>query len=251
METGFGPRHYRGGAAPAGLASFVVRVRETDLWIAAPRDLSHEAAESARRHREGLERVIAAVPGFAGSLGPVPAPPGAPPVVRAMVKAGEACGVGPMAGVAGAIAEAVARDLARDLSRGRPGLPEVMVENGGDLYLIGEEERTVAVWAGLSPFSGRIGIRVRPGRGVSVCTSSATVGPSLSLGRADAATVVSRSGALADAAASFLGNRLGSPGDLDGALAAVTALPGVAGALGMVGDRMGAMGRIELVPLGA
>lgn len=251
METGFGPRHYRGGAAPSGLTPFVVRVGQTDLWIAAGRDLSREAAESARLHRAGLEEALAALPGLAASLVPFPVPKDAPAVVRAMAEAGRICGVGPMAGVAGAIAEAVARDLARELSREEgPGTPEVMVENGGDLYLLGMQERTVAVWAGLSPFSGKVGIRVKPGKGIAVCTSSATVGPSLSLGRADAATVVARSGALADAAASFLGNRLGSSTDLEGALAATTALPGVMGALGMVGDRMGALGRIELVALG-
>jgi ApbE superfamily uncharacterized protein (UPF0280 family) len=243
METGFGPRHYREGMVPAGLAAFTVRVGETDLWIAAARDFSREAGDSVRRHRAGLEGFIASRPDFAASLSPVEVPPDAPAMVRSMAEAGRRCGVGPMAAVAGAMAEAVARDLVSLSS-------EVLVENGGDLYLMGEKERTVALWAGLSPFSGKVGIRLLPARGIAVCTSSATVGPSLSLGRADAATVVARSGALADAAASFLGNRLQAPDDIEGALAAAIALPGIAGAVAMVGGKMGAQGRIKLVPLG-
>jgi len=242
METGFGPRHYRGEAAPVDLVSFTVREGETDLWIAAGRDLSREAEDSVRRLRADLTGFMAREPGFASALVPTEVPGDAPGIVRELARAGRACDVGPMAGVAGAMAQGVARDLA-SLS------PEVMVENGGDLYLIGHRHRTVAVWAGFSPFSGKVGIRVKPGKGISVCTSSATVGPSLSFGHADAATVVSRSGAMADAAASFLGNRLGSPDDLAGALEAVAAIPGVIGAVGMVGDRMGASGKIELVPL--
>jgi ApbE superfamily uncharacterized protein (UPF0280 family) len=163
-------------------------------------------------------------------------------MVREMAAAGRACGVGPMAAVAGAVAEAVARELA-------PLSPELLVENGGDIYLMGERERTVAVWAGLSPFSGKMGLALVPGRGMAVATSSATVGPSLSLGKADAATVVARSGSLADAAASFLGNRLGTPADLEPALAATLALPGVRGALGLIGGKMGVQGKIEIVPL--
>ncbi len=244
METGFGPRHYRERMAPAGLVSFVVRVGETDLWIAAERDLSREAEESVRRHRAHLEGIIAARPEFASSLSPVEVAPDAPAMVRRMAEAGARCGVGPMAAVAGAVAEAVARDL-------YPLSPEVLVENGGDIYLMGKEERTVAVWAGLSPFSGSVGVKVRPGKGISVCTSSATVGPSLSLGRADAATVVTRSGALADAAASFLGNRLCSPDRIGKALAATLAIHGVIGAVAMIAGKMGVRGKIELVPLGA
>ncbi len=242
METGFGPRHYREGVAPAGMVSFTVRVRETDLWIAAVRDLTAEAERAVGAARAELERFIAARPDFARSLAPVEVPPDAPRMVREMAAAGSACAVGPMAAVAGAVAEAVARELA-------PLSPELLVENGGDLYLVGERERTVAVWAGLSPFSGKMGLAVVPGRGMAVATSSATVGPSLSLGNADAATVVARSGALADAAASFLGNRLREPADLEPALAATVSLPGVRGALGLIGGKMGVQGKIEIVPL--
>ena len=75
------------------------------------------------------------------------------------------------------------------------------------------------------------------------------MGPSLSFGRADAATVVSRDAALADAAASGLGNRIRGPDDLEAALAWVLDVPGVMGALAVCGGRMAVRGEIEIVKL--
>ena len=64
-----------------------------------------------------------------------------------MVDAAAAVGIGPMAAVAGSIAERVARDLIGYTTR-------VMVENGGDLYLMGGPASSVGLWAGPSPVSG-------------------------------------------------------------------------------------------------
>jgi ApbE superfamily uncharacterized protein (UPF0280 family) len=85
--------------------------------------------------------------------------------------------------------------------------------------------------------------------GVAVCTSSGTVGPSLSFGRADSATVISPSGALADASATELGNRVNEPGDIEQALDWVLSIAGVIGAVIIMGGTVGAKGEIELVPI--
>jgi len=82
-----------------------------------------------------------------------------------------------------------------------------------------------------------------------VCTSSATVGHSLSLGRADAACVLAPSAALADAAATALGNRVHGPDTIAPALSWVATLPDILGAVVIVGEKLGAWGRVELVPL--
>jgi hypothetical protein len=237
------PRTYREHADPAGLARFEVVHAETDLFIAADRDLTREALRAVKELRRELDAYVAAHPRFAESLAPVEVEPGAPAIVHAMADAGTTAGVGPMAAVAGAVAEAVARALL-------PFSGEVIVENGGDIFLVTRRTRTVRVDAGGSPFSGRVALRLEPAPdGVAVCTSSATVGPSLSLGSAHAATVVARSGALADAAASMLGNLVHGPSDVQAAVERVVALPGVIGAVAIEGESMAAAGGVVLVPV--
>jgi ApbE superfamily uncharacterized protein (UPF0280 family) len=241
-QTVYTERTYREKAAPEGLTSFRVVVDETDLWIAADRDLTGKAMESINTHRAAIESYIAVHPAFATTLKvwEQPVPPHS--IVARMVSAGNAVGIGPMAAVAGSIAEAVARDLIGHTTR-------VMVENGGDLYLIGDSESSVGLWAGPSPLSGRIALAVDSSQGVAVCTSSGTVGPSLSLGRADAATVVSPSGALADAAATELGNRIRNSDDMEKALDWALSVTGVTGAVVIIGETIGAKGNVELVKI--
>ncbi|MCL4078638.1 UPF0280 family protein [Coriobacteriia bacterium Es71-Z0120] len=237
------PRIYRDHVDPAGLARFEVVFAETDLFVAADRDLTEEALRTVKELRRGLDAYVAAHPRFAESLAPVEVEPSAPAIVREMAEAGRLAGVGPLAAVAGAVAEAVARALA-PLSR------EVIVENGGDVYLITRHERAVRIDAGGSPLSGRVTVRLGSApHGVAVCTSSATVGPSLSLGSAHAATVVARSGALADAAASMLGNLVHRPSDVQTAVERVVAVPGVLGAVAIAGETMAAAGEISLAPV--
>jgi len=243
-QTVYTERTYREIAIPAGLSSFRVVVNETDLWIAADRDLTGKALESIHMHRASIENYIAAHPPFATTLKvwEQPVPPHS--IMARMVDAGNAVGIGPMAAVAGAIAEAVSRDLIGHTTK-------VMVENGGDLYLFGGSSSSVGLWAGPSPLSGRVALAVDPSQGVAVCTSSGTVGPSLSLGMADAATVISPSGALADAAATELGNRIRTASDMEKSLDWALSVPGVTGAVVIIGETIGAKGQVELVPLGS
>ena len=121
------PRTYRTRMARPGLVGFRVAVKETDLWVLAARDFSAEVREIVIQERQQLEAYIAAHPGFLTTLTPWPADPFAPLVVREMIEAAAKAGVGPMAAVAGALAARVERQLA-SLS------PEVIVENGGDIF---------------------------------------------------------------------------------------------------------------------
>ncbi|MCB2192792.1 MAG: UPF0280 family protein [Deltaproteobacteria bacterium] len=240
----FQERRYRLKCRGNKLVSFTAKVKETDLWITAPIDMSELAVESILRHRRGLEDYASRNPRFLTALEPLPPDPWAPTLVKAMLAAGNAAGTGPMAAVAGAIAHAVGMDLS-PLAGG-----EVMVENGGDVYLESPNPVTVGLEAGDSPISGRLGISIEP-EAMPLClgTSSGTVGHSLSLGRADAATVKAKDGALADAAATALGNRVKSAGDLQTALDWVSTVPGVLGALIVVGRKLAAWGDMELVSL--
>ncbi|MGA6924046.1 MAG: UPF0280 family protein [Desulfosarcina sp.] len=241
--NGFRHRTYRQRASGLGLPSFRVVCQETDLMIQADRLLDRQAHEQVLVCRGHIDGYIERFPEFATTLVPWREASLAPEIVRQMIQAGRAAGVGPMAAVAGAISEAVGRALLRE-SR------QVVVENGGDLFVCTDGPVVVGVFAGKSPMSMKIGIRVaQGGPGIGICTSSGTVGHSLSAGRADAVCVVSPSCALADAAATAIGNRIHSPKDIRSAIAFGRQIVDVLGILVIVGRQMGAWGAVELVPL--
>jgi ApbE superfamily uncharacterized protein (UPF0280 family) len=239
-----GERFYRHQHRRAGWVTFQIQYRETDLWIRAERDLqqvAHDVVLTCRRH---LEEYIAQHPAFLHSLQPLPDDWNAPPLVRQMLRAAQTAGVGPMAAVAGAIAQAVGQALR---AKGSASI----VENGGDCFLDVEEEITMAVYAGpRSPFTNRVGLRFSPqSLPLAVCTSSGTIGHSLSFGKADAVTVVAQDAALADAAATRLGNVVQNPDTVPEALRLVPQIPGLQGVLILLNDQMGVWGDMELVPL--
>jgi len=237
------PRTYRTQVDAAGLVSFEVVYAETDLHVSAVCDLSIRAGAVVRELREQLESYIAANPRFAESHVPVPVSQGAPAIALEMAHAADMAGVGPMAAVAGAFAEAVARAL-------EPASTEVIVENGGDLFLLGMHDRIVLLGAGDSLLSEQVAIAVSGTMmPVAVCTSSGTVGPSLSYGSAHAVTVLAGSGALADAVASSVGNLVHGPGDIEKGLARAMAIPSVVGVVIVAGDTIGAEGQVKFVPV--
>ena len=243
ITSAYEPRTYRTRMARSGLVGFRVAVQETDLWVLAARDFTREVRELVVQERQQLEAYIAGHPDFLTTLVPWPEDPFAPPVVREMIAAAAATGVGPMAAVAGALAARVGRHLA-------PLSPEIIVENGGDIFLAISHPATVALYAGASPLSQRVGLRLDPASSpLGVCTSSGTVGHSLSFGQADAACVLAPNAALADAAATALGNRVRGPDAIAPALEWAAGLPEILGAVIIVGKKLGAWGRVELVPL--
>ncbi|MCA1961413.1 MAG: UPF0280 family protein [Desulfomonile sp.] len=237
------PRTYRDFGPSNRFVAFRVAVETSDLYVKAHSFLDSETERLIRVARSLVEDAIARRPEFLKSLGPLDDDPGDAPIAARMVSAGRKAGTGPMAAVAGAVAEFVGLRLL-ELS------PEVIVENGGDIFLRIDHPIVMGIFAGESPFSNRIGLKVYPSvLPVGVCTSSATVGPSYSAGRADAATIISRDTILADAVATALGNRVTAPRDLKTAVEWALTVPGVDGALAIIGDKIAAMGDVELVTL--
>lgn len=237
------PRTYRRLVASDDLVAFSVVVKETDLLVRARSDLSSLALEAVRCCRDALERYIDRRPLFASALEPLKTEDDAPALVRSMAAAAEVVGVGPMAAVAGAIAEEVGNRLLQFSE-------EVIVENGGDIFIRTLRRRLVGLYAGESPLSGKIAFVVQPeDTPLGVCTSSGTVGHSLSYGLADAATVFSPSAALADAAATAIGNRVSSPDDIPGAIEFAQRVPGLSGAAIVKGEALGLWGRVSIASL--
>jgi ApbE superfamily uncharacterized protein (UPF0280 family) len=236
-------RTYRNLVKTDDLVKFEVMVKETDLLVRAERDLSKETRESILKYRHQLETYIAVKPEFQKSLIPLRDDPYAPEIVQNMIQSSQLAHVGPMAAVAGAMAESVSKDLLQ-LSR------EVIVENGGDIYLATSKERTIGIYAGDSPLSLKIGIVVKPEETpLGVCTSSGTVGPSLSFGKANAVCILAKSSALADAAATAVGNIIKEKKDIESGLERGREITGVLGTLIIMGEKMGVWGNIKLTQI--
>jgi len=231
---------YRNWLRDTDLVSFRIKIKQTDLCVRAATDLHRKALKIVRKYRRILESYIEKNPSFLTSLEPVPAGKDAPQIVRAMAEASVMAGVGPMAAVAGAIAEFAGKELTA-LS------PEVIVENGGDIFIKSLKDRVVGIFAGDSPFTGRIGIEIKASdTPLGICTSSGTVGHSLSLGKADAVVILSESTPLADAAATATGNLVTLPADIPRGIEFAQGIKGIKGVIIIKGEEMGMWGDIRI-----
>jgi ApbE superfamily uncharacterized protein (UPF0280 family) len=234
------PRTYRHWVKDKELTAFSVTVRETDLYIRARSNLKSRAHKLVVEYRRTLEEYIERHPVFQTSLEPLAVADDAPQIVTDMAESAEKCGVGPMAAVAGAIAGAVGSELLAFS-------PEVIVENGGDIYLKSLSKRLIGIYAGSSPLSGKVRLEIKgEDTPLSVCTSSGTVGHSLSYGRADAVIVLSKSAALADAAATAIGNRILKPVDIAGGIEYARTIEGLKGLVIIQGEQIGVWGEVKL-----
>jgi len=167
---------------------------------------------------------------------------GAPRIVREMVRAGSAAGIGPMSAVAGTIAR-FALEAMIDA-----GATYAIVDNGGDIALINDRTVAIGIYAGSSSINN-LALEIAPRKGkrsLGICTSSGTVGPSMSFGFADAAVVVSEDVSLADAAATALGNAVPESGPLEDSFGVVD-VPGIEGAIVVRGEEMALWG--DLPPI--
>jgi ApbE superfamily uncharacterized protein (UPF0280 family) len=237
-------RVYRGVSRRRGLVSFQVRHFETDLHVQAETVMDDLVSSWIIEARTAIEAHADLHPGFFEAETPLREPAVAHEVLLDMMAAARKAGTGPMAAVAGAIAEYVGKRCVAQGSR------EVIVENGGDIFLHVTSPVTVALWAGKSRLSGRAGITISPvATDFGVCTSSGTVGHSKSYGTADAVTVVAGSTALADAVATMTGNMIHSRADIEKGIDFARAVQGVTGVVVIKGEHLGAWGDIELAAL--
>ena len=194
--------------------------------------------------RNELERFITRSRQFAAALEPLSSlAEDAPGTAGEMHTASCAVGVGPMAAVAGTFAERAAAAAVQS------GCEEAIVENGGDLFLRLSKELTLGIYAGAPPFKDTLAFRIKPDQTpMAVCSSSSTMGHSLSFGKCSLTTVFSLSGALADAAATLACNLVQEESDINPALDRIMAIQGISGLMILKNDKMGLAGDIpELV----
>ncbi len=221
---------------------FQLVVEETDLRVTTTEDLSVMMLDTVTELRGQIKAWIRLQPEFRTSLAPVSVPDTAPEIVRRMAAAAALVDVGPFAAVAGTVAQMTAERFA---SR----FPDLIIENGGDIYMFSTRERLVGLLP--HPHSGElIGLRVRPEDcPLSLCASSAFIGHSLSLGRGDLVVVRAVDGALADACATALCNMLREAGDVERVLRRAERMTplGVEGVFAQCAGRIGIWGKMEIV----
>lgn len=236
-------REYRKRVKVKDLISFNVTVKETDLWVSTDRDLMKEAGDLVHTHRHQLETYIQSHPEFLTTLKSYPKDAFAPPIVKEMIESTHDIDVGPMASVAGAIAQFVSLGLLKITG-------QVIIENGGDIFLKVNRKVTVSIFAGDSPLSEKIGLSIPPEKmPLGVCSSSGSVGHSLSMGSADVVCLLSPSAARADGAATLLGNRVRTKTDLGRIGEWARRIGGILGGVAIMDDRMASWGDIELVTI--
>jgi ApbE superfamily uncharacterized protein (UPF0280 family) len=240
-------RTYRKQFSQERFRSLVINYKETDLWIGVdPASFREKMKEvsflKVKELRIQMEEYLLSDPIFGKTFEPHRVEPNASEIVKGMADAAQRAGVGPMAAVAGAFSEAVGRYLMEQFD-----IQELVVENGGDIFLKINRNLLMSVFAGDSPLSEKIGIEIQASESpLGVCTSAGTVGPSISLGKADAAMIVCRNTALADALATTFGNLVQKPEDVQEVTQQTERFPEILSAVIICRDKIGIRGKFEM-----
>ncbi|SHJ71313.1 hypothetical protein SAMN02745912_00831 [Paramaledivibacter caminithermalis DSM 15212] len=221
--------------------NFTVIDKESDLHISAKTNLEKEAKKYLKKYRNAIRTYGDDNANFYKSLSPIDVADTAAKIVKHMAEAAKIANVGPMAAVAGAISQYVGLDLLKHTD-------EIIIENGGDIFIKTNKERKILIYAGESPFSEKLALLISPeDTPMGICTSAGTIGHSLSFGNADAVVVLSKDSLAADAVATAIGNIIKEPSDIDKGIQYGKAIKGIEGILIIIKDKMGAWGKVELV----
>lgn len=232
------PRTYRSRCVNERFVQFEAVHRQSDLLILAKTNLYNKAMKLLMHLRQEIDAYITLDSEFLTALSPINILNGAPEIVKDMAHSAKKMGVGPMAAVAGAVSEYIARGLSKFSD-------EVIVENGGDNFIINKEPLIIGIYAGRSPLSMRFGIEIKSQpEGIGVATSSGTVGHSLSFGNADSVTVLAKKGSLADAGATRICNMVKTEDDIPEALNFAEQNPEILGTIIIFNNKIGIKGEL-------
>lgn len=173
-----------------------------------------------------------------------------PEIVKKMINGSNIADVGPSATLAGTIVELSLNYLIKN------GSKYSILDNGGDIGLLNnnlDKKVIFGIYAGNSPLSGKIGMEFKPkkNQALGVCTSSGSVGYSISYGRSDCVTVISNQASIADGLATSIGNKINGKLDSDavknGLAFAEEFKDHFIGALIIVGESLGTIGKLPKI----
>jgi uncharacterized protein len=236
-------RFYRNWVSAGNLHEARLCVKETDLHIMTDRTLDEAfCLERICRYRGQIEDYIHYKDlRFLSSLKPIAVELTAPRIVREMAAQSRKANVGPMAAVAGAVAQFLGKDLLKK------GYKEVIIENGGDLFLNVSRAVTVGIYAGQSQVTRKISLAIDAhDTPMGIATSSGTVGHSLSFGSADSVTIIAKNAVFADSCATAVANRVRGKKDMESAIAFAQSVRGIRGVLIIVRHTLAAWGAVKL-----
>jgi len=217
--------------------------KETDLQVLTDKPIDKNfLKEKIRMYRFDIENYINRDQRFLTALKPIEVELNAAKIIKEMARQAKKAGVGPMAAVAGSIAQFLGKELLRQ------GYKDVIIENGGDIFLKTSKVRTIRIYTGKSKLWNRITLKIRPrSTPLGICASSGTIGHSLSFGCADSVVILSKDVSLADAVATATANRVNSKEDLDAAVVFARAIKGVRGIMIILGNNLTSWGEIEFL----
>ena len=215
--------------------------QETDLQILTDKPIDEDfIKEKINLYRRNIEDYIAKDRRFLTSLKPIEVELSAPAIVKDMAQSAKRASVGPMAAVAGAIAEFLGRDLLRK------GYKDIIIENGGDIFMVTRKTRKIGIYTGRSKLWHKLYLKIRAeDTPIGICTSSGTVGHSLSFGLADAVVILSKRTSLADAVATATANRVKSKQDLENAVDFAKSIKGIWGVIIIIKNQLISWGKVE------
>jgi ApbE superfamily uncharacterized protein (UPF0280 family) len=233
-------RFYRDWVKSKDLHLAQIIERETDLQILTDKPLDKDyVKERIRLYRWDIENYIDKDRRFLTALKPLAVELNAPKIIKEMAKQSKKANVGPMATVAGTVAQFLGKDLLKK------GYQDVIIENGGDIFLKTRKIRKIGLYSGRSKLWNRLSLKIKPkDTPLGICTSSGTIGHSLSFGAADSVLVLSKNAALADAVATACGNRVKSKQDLQGAVDFAKSIKGVLGIVIIIKNHLVSWGEI-------
>ena len=237
---GVGEKHfYR--PRPGDKNNFTIKHRHCNIAVSSDADVEGECRANLPLIYDEVEERVLTDKLFAESLLPVESDDGAAPVVKNMIEAGRAAGTGPMAAVAGAIAEALFRSV-------KTPYGTLIIENGGDIFASSRSDVICGLYTGSSfdKFALKIRKALLP---CAISSSSSEIGHSLSFGRARLAVVIAPSGAVSDAFATALANRIQSERDLENAVNGIADSPYITGCAAIINDKIAFAGDIEFTEL--
>lgn len=219
-------------------------VGETAVTVISDDEYVGTAQQAVFDAREIILRKISEDPFFKTTYDPYPVSKDDDELIQRMCQASVIAGVGPMAGVAGAVAVFAVESMVEE------GAGFAIVENGGDIALKIDRDITVGVYQDDERFRD-IAFRIPKREGIfGICSSSAKIGPSVSLGKTNISTVFSDDVILADACATALGNliRYGGQEEMSSALETIGRKEGVEGCVSISDGLMAMFGNVpELI----
>ncbi len=243
----FEPRTYRNSFSKERFQSFVITCNDSDLWIGVDPisykdEMSAVALKKLRAIQDALKIYIANDSFLKKSLKPCKVQENAPDFVRSMVEAAEKAGVGPMAAVSGMYSELIGKELMENFS-----INELVVVNGGDIYMRLQKSLVMNIFAGESPLSGMVGLEIDAEQTpMGICTFAQTEQTPMNFGKADAVIIACKDAALADAFTTGFGNLIKKPSDVEKVLKRTERFEEIISAVLICDDQIGIRGEFEI-----